>query len=517
MSAPPSEPFRFRAGEREELPQALVRLAAPLARLVVAIDGPAGSGKSSTARGLARRLGLVVLDTGAMYRSLTLAALRRGVDPGDGPALADLLAGLRIDLQSTGDEPRVLLDGADVTQAIRSPEVTGAVSRVSLHPEVRREMVRRQRALGAHGGVVLEGRDIGTVVFPDADLKVFLSADARTRARRRQREDAARGVHRDLAELEAEIRARDATDSTRATSPLVRAADAVLLDTSGLDFEEQLDAVLALAVRAVERRDGAAGDGTPTARPAVQLDEVVPSDWAQPGYRPFRGRLYRVPHLLIRVLARWFLGLRIELHPAARLPGSVLVACNHIAGLDPPLMGASVPFESWFVAKLELFRQAWLARLISRFNAIPIRRGTADFATLDRAVELLQAGRNVVMFPEGTRQRPGRLGTARWGFGYVALRAGRPILPVFVRGSRDLRLRGLRQQPLEVWVGAPVALRLPAGADERTLYLAIGERVMERIAGLMLRSAGRRPMPEIDLRPWTARSEEPLRDPLTPA
>ena len=210
--------------------------------LVIAIDGPSGAGKSTAGRALAARLGSLFIDTGAMYRALALKAMRTGVDSGAELALAGLLQASRIELRDGGRQ--VLLDGEDVTLPIRAREVSAAASRVSVHPAVRREMVTRQREFGEGGGVVLDGRDIGTAVFPDAGVKFYLDADVRHRAERRQRELLAAGVAADLAAIEQEIRARDHADMTRSDSPLTRAADAVLLDTTELTAEQVLERLL---------------------------------------------------------------------------------------------------------------------------------------------------------------------------------------------------------------------------------------------------------------------------------
>jgi cytidylate kinase len=205
---------------------------------VVAIDGPAGSGKSTVARAVAKRLGVAYLDTGAMYRSVAFAALDHGVDPTDGDALAKLANELDIRLGE-----RVVVDGVDATAAIRGPAVTAIVSAVSMHPEVRAGMVRRQRQWAAeHGGGVAEGRDIGTVVFPDADVKVFLTASEKERARRRQQDDRAP----DVAAVAADLARRDALDSNRAASPLRPADDAVVIDTTGRTVDDVVDQVVGL-------------------------------------------------------------------------------------------------------------------------------------------------------------------------------------------------------------------------------------------------------------------------------
>jgi cytidylate kinase len=204
-------------------------------RRVIAIDGPSGSGKSTVARGVAAELGLHVLDTGAMYRSVTLAAQRAGIDLDDAEACGRVARAARVELV---DEV-VVLDGGDVSAAIRTPAVTAAVSTVSAHPVVRRELVARQRAwVEEHGGGVVEGRDIGTVVFPGAPLKVFLTASDAERAERRRRDELAAARPTGLDAVRDAMARRDAIDSSRAASPLRAADDALVLDTTGRPVED---------------------------------------------------------------------------------------------------------------------------------------------------------------------------------------------------------------------------------------------------------------------------------------
>jgi cytidylate kinase len=205
---------------------------------VIAIDGPAGSGKSTVAKALAARLGLEYLDTGAMYRSVTFAALRRGIDPGDAEVVGRMAGDVVIDVHADG----VTVDGVDASIEIRGPEVSRAVSIVAANPTVRTEMVRRQRAwVAERGGGVLEGRDIGTVVFPDAELKVYLTADPEVRAARRSKEV----TDLDYETVAADLARRDALDQGREVSPLAEAEDAFLLDTTGLGVEEIIDVIAA--------------------------------------------------------------------------------------------------------------------------------------------------------------------------------------------------------------------------------------------------------------------------------
>jgi cytidylate kinase len=212
--------------------------------VIVAVDGPSGAGKSTAARALAARLGYTFLDTGAMYRAVALRALEEVVPLDDGARLTGLAGASRLELSEDGRQVRV--DGRDVSGLIRTPEVSRAASLVSAHAGVRRVLVARQQELGAPGGVVLDGRDIGTAVFPDAEVKLFVTADPRRRAERRSLELQEAGYDADPAAIEAEIRARDEADSSRADSPLTRAPDAVEVDTTRLSPEEVVDAMLAL-------------------------------------------------------------------------------------------------------------------------------------------------------------------------------------------------------------------------------------------------------------------------------
>lgn len=216
---------------------------------VIAIDGPAGSGKSSVSREVARRLGTRYLDTGAMYRALTWAVLQRGADPDDPAQVCTVLEDVTITSGTDPDKPTITVDGIDVSGPIRGDDVTAAVSAVSAVPEVRARLVTMQRAhvAEAENGIVVEGRDIGSVVLPDATVKVFLTASPAVRAQRRAAQDEReRDQVRDVRETQSALQARDAVDSSRAVSPLTAAQDATVLDTSDLGFADVVDAIVNL-------------------------------------------------------------------------------------------------------------------------------------------------------------------------------------------------------------------------------------------------------------------------------
>lgn len=213
-------------------------------KLIIAIDGPAGAGKSTIASRLARKLGYVNLESGAMYRALALKAIEWDISFDDEAALGTLAHNSQIKIEPTIGGNRVLLDGRDVTQRVRDTDVSEAASRVSVHPKVRAWMVARQRELGANGGVVMEGRDIGTKVFPDADVKIFLDADPVIREKRRIQQQHSSGLPAES--MAAELRERDRRDRTRANSPLEPAEDATILDSTSLNEDDVLERVEAL-------------------------------------------------------------------------------------------------------------------------------------------------------------------------------------------------------------------------------------------------------------------------------
>ena len=212
--------------------------------LVIAIDGPSGAGKSTTARRLAERLGYIYIDTGAMYRAIGWKAKREGIDQADEAGLADLCGRTEVTIKKDNNDPRFSVDGIDVTGELRTPEMGMMASAVSRSPAVRARLLTLQRELGRGGGVVMDGRDIGTVVFPDADVKFYLEASAGERGRRRYLELKAKGMDVDRAQITKEIEERDRQDSGRALAPLKKADDALLIDSSSMSIDDVLDRML---------------------------------------------------------------------------------------------------------------------------------------------------------------------------------------------------------------------------------------------------------------------------------
>ena len=221
-------------------------------KIRIAIDGPAASGKSTTARLLAKKLGYLYIDTGAMYRAATLSVLRAGIDIHDEQAVVEHVKKIKISLKIIDGVQRTFLNGENVSGLIRTPEINQVISVISSYPGVRQVLIEQQRQLAREGGVVMDGRDIGTVVLPDAELKVFLVASLEERARRRQLDMERQGIQMDLEEIKKEIARRDELDSSRSAAPLKKAADARQLDTTHLTIKQQVEIIYQWALEKIK-------------------------------------------------------------------------------------------------------------------------------------------------------------------------------------------------------------------------------------------------------------------------
>ena len=441
-----------------------------LKRLIVTIDGPAGSGKSTTASILAERLGLLYLDTGAMYRGVTHAALRRGVAPEDAPAVTALAEELEIEFRRVGEASRIFVDGVDVSTEIRSPDVSRSVSPVSRHPGVRRAMVRIQRTIARNGGVVAEGRDTGSVVFPYADLRVFLVADIESRSERRQRQLNEMGMDQSLEEIRENIARRDEIDSGRAHSPLLKPAGALLVDTSDCTIEDQ--------VRIIE--EGAR-------REARRIDQLRVNRGTKNEFTSMRF-YYRISHLAIRLFWRILFGLRIHGSEHIRYREKFVFASNHLSYADPLVAGCALDREVSYVAKKELFRNRFFAWLIRTYNALPIDRDEIDRSALKLISSKLRSGGSVLMFPQGTRSKDGSIGELKPGLGFIAIYNGSAVVPMHIAGTNDLLGCFLRRKRLDVRIGPPI--RMPEGhepRDRKSEYRILSSMVGEEMR--MLRDA----------------------------
>jgi cytidylate kinase len=410
-------------------------------RRIIAIDGPAGAGKSTVARLIADELGLAHLDTGSTYRVVAKRALDEDVPLTDGARLGALAERVADEL-SIDTDGRLRLNGSPVGEEIRTAEVSQAASVVAAHPEVRRVLVRTQRRLVPERGAVIEGRDIGTVVWPNADVKAYLDASEDVRAQRRAQDtpDAAA------------VRERDRRDAGRPVGAMRPAPDAFLIDTTAHTPDE-------VARLVVER--------------------------TRPPPRP--NRSYRVFRSALAGLAKG--PFRLEVHHPENIPsrGAAIIAANHRSLIDIPILGALTKRQIWFMAKEELFASKRSASFFERMGAFPVKRGKPDRRALQRAFEVLADGELLGLFPEGTRRPMSRFEEVEEGLAYVALKSGAPVVPVAISGTEAVLPKGRRFPrfvKIRVFVGEPFWLGGPVqGVLPRTKIREATDIAKERLLG----------------------------------
>ena len=377
-----------------------------MSKLVVTIDGPAASGKSTAARLLAERLGASFLDTGAMYRAVTLAAMQAGVDLSSGEKVLGVLSTTKFEFSSSQGLMVVSINGVDVTERIRQADVTANAHYIASSAKVREKLVQMQREFaGRQEKIVTEGRDQGTVVFGDADVKIFLTAAGVERAKRRQAELLSNGEDGNFEQIKKAIEERDRHDESRAVGPLKPAEDAVVVDTTDLSMEEVVEKLCSIVV--ARRQSGGTGY----------------SIW------------FRFARFCCRMFC--FLFFRVSLYGKGNVPdkGAFMLISNHQSYLDPLFCGVYIKRELNFMARDTLFANRFFGWLISSVGTIPVVRGQADLSAVKKIIERLKEGRGVCLFPEGTRTNDGRISSFKGGFGLLSRRGGAAIVPVVIDGA----------------------------------------------------------------------------------
>jgi len=433
----------------------------------IAIDGTVASGKSTIGALLAERLGYTYLDTGAMYRAVTWVALEQGINIADEEAITALAESVVINIsRPTVDDGRqytVYADGEDVTWEIRRPEVDANVSPVSAYPGVRRALTEQQRRMGRRGRIVMVGRDIGTVVLPEADLKIYLDATVEERAHRRHREILDRGEEADYEQVLASMRRRDRIDSQREAAPLRPAGDAVIIDTTGLSIAEVLAKVEELAQSPKSKVQSSNGRG--------------------------RAVFRRLARSLLRLLFR--LLTRLEVRGSENVPagGPLLVAFNHLAHLDAPLVLAFLPRPAEGIALDDLYRVPITGQLLRLYGAIPVHRDQFDRQVIRRAQQVLAEGKVLALAPEARMSLSGALERARQGVAYLSLRSNAPILPVALTGTEKVYAdwKRLRRPRLTLTFGQPITPPPPASTSQarRQQVADLTAEIMRRIADML--------------------------------
>ena len=335
----------------------------------IAIDGPGGAGKSSVAKAVAKQLGIIYVDTGALYRNIGLYMLEAGVNPKNPADVVPLLDGLTLELKFENGKQVILLNGVDRGDEIRTPEVSMAASDVSAIPAVREYLLAMQRDTAKKNSLIMDGRDIGTVILPDAEVKIFLIASAEARAKRRYLELQSKGVEITYEQVFNEMVERDKNDSTREIAPCVPAEDAVILDNSDLNFEETTLAVLKIIKKL----------GKP------------------------KSNFYSRAKVIVAPLYRFFM--RVKATGVENVPkdGGVILCSNHIAAVDVISIGSVCPRQLTFVAKKELFSVPVLGKIVKALGAIPVDRGANDVSAIRSSVTAAEEGKVLSIFPQGHR------------------------------------------------------------------------------------------------------------------
>lgn len=424
---------------------------------IVAIDGKAGTGKGTATKKIAERLNFVTIDTGAMYRCVTLKALKEGISEDSKEKIKEVADNITIEMKKEKEEQKVYLDGNDVSKQIRTTEVDKNVSWVAAIPYVREKITPLQRKMGQNGNVIMEGRDIGTVVFPNADVKIFLDASDEEIAKRRFKQNIERGMDVTYEQILEDIKKRNEYDSNRDVAPLKQADDAIYIDTTKMSINQ--------VVRAIEKI-------IKTKQKELKLLEKIYSIRPETKWKDFvrkmtKGFLAGLYHLVFRVKI------------TGNIPkeGSYIICSNHINYLDAAAIVLLNKRMVYFVAKEDLFRFRLLNWLAHVFDIIPIKRNMQDMEAMKRCFKVIKSGDLLGIFPEGTRKGLEKNGKAKNGAAYMAIKTGAPIIPCGIHG----KFRPFSK--VYVNYGEPIDLSSYKGADKEKVDEAT-KVVMDKIVML---------------------------------
>ncbi|MFH1860118.1 MAG: (d)CMP kinase [bacterium] len=460
-------------------------------RLIITIDGPAGVGKSTVSKAIAKRLGLRHIDSGAIYRAITYKVLTEVSDQetsndpltpkfqipnpklngniGSEDDVVAIARQIRIEYKTSDDRSaasRIVIDGADVTSQIRSQDVTKHVSTVAAYKGVRDVVIDILRRLAADSSVVMEGRDIGSVVLPDADFKFYLDATLQERAQRRYKELKRKDPNVELYKIQLEINKRDKQDSSRKIAPLIIDPCATYIDTSVLTLKE----VISLVMRKINS--------------VLRMDSMV--------FFNSSNLFYYMVCFVLRLGYTKYLGFNIQGLENIPATGGVLLVCNHLSYLDPPAVAVSLPRQASYIARSSLFKIPLMGWLLKRLNAHPINRDGVDRNAFKKVMALLNNGKICLAFPEGTRSKTGQLQPAKPGIGMIISMAKNngirfSVIPCKISGSDKAFPPGakwFKRHPIKLCYGKPIDLSDLLAEQDKYTYQAIADRIMEHIGRL---------------------------------
>ena len=422
----------------------------------IALDGPSGAGKSTVAKAVAKRLGIVYVDTGALYRSIGLYVCRAGVAKNDSERIIPMLNDIKLDLVFKDGTQCVILNGEDVSPFIRTGEISMYASAVSAIPEVRAFLLDTQRKIASENSVIMDGRDIGTVIIPDAEVKIFMVASAEARAKRRYIELCEKGEECTYEGVLADIVKRDTDDSTRTIAPAIPAEDAVFLDNSELDVEQTIDKVIEI------------------------INEKT------------KKKIKKRPNRFYRFIKRFFGGLFILLYRIKVVNRDkeifdkpFIVCANHTSLMDVVVMVIAMKNQIRFMAKKEIFSVPVLNWFAKSMGAFPVDRKKGDIAAIKTTLALLGDGECVGVFPQGTRrpyENP-RETEIKDGVGMLASRAGVGIVPIFIKNKSN-KLKLFRRNTVIIGDYIPPSELEFDGLHGKEKYRKIAEYAFDKACAL---------------------------------
>ncbi len=401
-------------------------------KINVALDGPSGAGKSTIAKAVAKKLEYVYVDTGALYRTIAYYVISSGFDAKDENAVVSCLGKINVKLEYIGGAQHVMLNGEDVSDKIRTPEISMGASAVSAIPKVREFLFGLQQDIAKHNNIIMDGRDIGTVVLPNAQVKIFLTATAEERANRRFKELQEKGDPSTYEQVLEDIKQRDYNDTHRDIAPLKKADDAVEVDSTKMTLDEVIDAIVKIINDKTAGESGS-GDDSGEKKSIRATRELMP-------VRPISKKkrlsfvkifFYNLLRYITIFVYHCYYNIKWEGKENVPKDGGNIFASNHRSYQDPVFtaLGARVPIS--YMAKEELFhKNVFFTGLIKLFGAFPVVRGKGDMQVIDTSIEKLEKGRNLEIFPEGTRSKDGKVGKGKTGVALIAAVAQTKVIPV---------------------------------------------------------------------------------------
>ena len=417
-------------------------------KIVIAIDGTAGSGKTTVCLKLAYLLNYTPVLTGKLYRGIGAYIKKHNLKPEE---IKEKIKNLKIEYKFERNSPGIFVNGEDLSSELSDPEVEKITSEIAEFKEVRKFLYDVQREFVERKGVVMEGRDIGTVIAPDADLKIYMDADVKTRAERRLKDFKEKGKNISFDKVLEELKKRDKRDKERINAPLKKAKDAYFIDTTDKTVDEVIYEILKLAYEKIY----------------TSKDKLR----------------WRIAYVIVYPIIKWLFGMKIEGRENVLKKGPCIITPNHVTFWDPPFVGFAVKRECYFLAKIDLFvTNPLFAWLIRTFNAIPIRRGAGAISAYERAEELLKEGRAVIIFPEGTRSKTGKLLPFKKGAASLACKVRVPVFPAYIENVKEGPSKWIiRKKRLRIRIDKPL---LPY--DNTKEYVEeFNKKIEERVKNLM--------------------------------